>query len=68
MVYHNMPKAEYAAALSGFGLPASQADTIADADAWAAQGELDDFSQVLSGLIGRPTMLMAEAVRAALRP
>lgn len=67
VVYHDLPKKEYAAALAGFGLPVALADKLADADAWAAKGELDSSSHTLSELIGQRTTTMAAAVRAALR-
>ena len=66
VVYRNVPEAEYAAALESFGLPAAVAKVVADADARAAEGELDSTSHDLSRLLGRPTTTLAAAVRAAL--
>ena len=64
--YHNLSKAEYKKILSKF-LPTVFADAIADAEAHAAQGALDDNSHTLSRLLGRPTASLAEAVESALR-
>jgi NAD(P)H dehydrogenase (quinone) len=64
--YHNLSEAEYRNVLSGF-LPAMYADVIADAEAHAAQGALDDNSHTLSRLIGRHTTTLVEAVESALR-
>lgn len=66
IAYQNMSQAEYRAMLVNVGLPPPLADLIADSDACAAQGALDDDSHVLSKLIGRPTQTLAEAVKAAL--
>lgn len=64
--YHNLSEAEYRTILSKF-LPTVLADAIADAEAHAAQGALDDNSHTLSRLLGRPTASLAEAVESALR-
>lgn len=64
--YHNLSQADYAAALVQVGLPEGLADAIAGWDIGAAQGALFDDSRVLSGLIGRPTTSLSNAVRAAL--
>ena len=66
VVYKDLPQAEYAKALVGFGLPESLAGAIADADAGASRGELDTQSHDLSTLIGRPTTSLKQAVAAAL--
>jgi NAD(P)H dehydrogenase (quinone) len=66
IAFQNMPQADYRAMLVSVGLPAPLADLIADSDACAAQGALDDDSHVLSKLIGRSTQTLAEAVKAAL--
>ncbi len=66
ILYKDLEQKAYAQALEGFGLPAPLAAAIADADARAANGELDDRSHTLSRLIGRPTATLAEAVAAAL--
>jgi NAD(P)H dehydrogenase (quinone) len=64
--YHNLSEAEYKKILSKV-LPTVFADAIADAEAHAAQGALDDNSHTLSRLLGRPTASLAEAVESALR-
>lgn len=62
----NLPQAEYARALEGFGLPAGFAAVLADSDARAGEGALFDDSRILSRLIGRATTPMAATVREAL--
>ncbi len=64
--FHNLPRQEYREMLVGVGLPAPLAELIADSDAQAAQGALDDRSGTLGRLIGRPTITLAAAVKAAL--
>ena len=64
--YHDLPEAEYAGILGNF-LPPELARTLADADAKAADGALDDSSHALSRLLGRPTTPLAAAVAAALK-
>lgn len=64
--FHNLPQIEYQEMLLGLGLPAPLAELIADADAAAAKGALDDSGRALSKLIGRPTITLADAVKAAL--
>ncbi len=64
--YTNLPQADYAAMLLGFGLPEGFAVVLADSDAQAARGALFDDSRSLSALIGRPTTPMAASVKAAL--
>lgn len=67
VAYVNMTQADYARALEGFGLPAAFAATLAQSDAAVGTAAaLYDDSQTLSRLIGRPTVPMAETVRAAL--
>jgi NAD(P)H dehydrogenase (quinone) len=66
VAYVSLPEADYAAALTGFGLPEGFARVLADSDAWAGQGALSDESRTLSRLIGRPTTPIAETIRAAL--
>lgn len=65
--YKNLPETEYAAALTGFGLPESLARAIAGWDAGAAQGALFDDGRQLSALIGRPTTPLSKAVAVVLR-
>ena len=64
--YQDLPQRDYHQALLGFGLPEGLANLIADSDAGAARGALDDNGGVLSRLIGRPSRSLADAVRAAL--
>jgi NAD(P)H dehydrogenase (quinone) len=64
--FHNLPQQDYVAMLVNLGLPAPLAELIADSDAQAAQGALFDDSRTLSKLIGRPTISLADAVKAAL--
>jgi len=63
--YRDLSEAEYANILSAF-LPAAFARLIADAEAHAAHGALDDRSHTLSNLLGRLTTSVAEAVASAL--
>ena len=65
IVYKDLPKAEYKAALLGVGLPEPIAELVADSSAAAARDTLFDDSRVLSGLIGRPTTPLAESLGAA---
>lgn len=60
--YRDLSQADYAAALTGAGLPEGLAAAIASWDAGAAQGALFDDSRTLSRLIGRPTATLAEVV------
>lgn len=62
----NLPQADYAKALEGFGLPAGFAAVLADSDARAGEGALFDDSRTLSRLIGRATTPMSATVRDAL--
>lgn len=65
--YKNLPEAEYAAALVGFGLPEGLAKAIAGWDvAGASKGALFDDGRQLSRLIGRPTTPLSAAVADAL--
>ncbi|HMS94252.1 MAG TPA: SDR family oxidoreductase [Tabrizicola sp.] len=66
VAYVSMPQGDYAKALQGFGLPEGFATVLADSDAQAAKGALQDDSRTLSRLIGRPTTPFAETVAAAL--
>lgn len=65
--YQNMPAADYAQMLLGFGLPAPVAEMLADSDTGLEKGELYTDSRDLSRLIGRPTTTMPEGVKAALQ-
>ncbi|MBE3028064.1 SDR family oxidoreductase [Janthinobacterium sp. GW458P] len=66
IVYKDMPQADFKAALVGVGVPDGFADLLADSDAGAAKGGLEDHGRQLSALTGRPTTTLAEAVKAAL--
>lgn len=65
--YKNLPEADYAAALKGFGLPEGLAAAIAGWDVGASKGALFDDGKQLSRLIGRATTSLAVAVADALR-
>jgi NAD(P)H dehydrogenase (quinone) len=64
--FHNLPQKEYGELLVNVGLPPPLAELIADSDAQAAKGALFDDSRTLGKLIGRPTLPLADAVKAAL--
>ena len=64
--YKDLPQAEYAAALAGFGLPEGLARAIAGWDVEASKGALFDDGRQLSRLIGRPTTPLSAAVAEAL--
>ena len=66
IAYRDLPEAEYAKILSGF-LPPELARILADAEAKAADGELEDESHTLSRLIGRKTASLAEVVAEGLK-
>ncbi|QCC89530.1 SDR family oxidoreductase [Enterobacter cloacae] len=66
VVYQNMSKADFAAALKSVGLPAGLADMLADSDVGASKGGLFDDSHTLSKLIGRATTSLAESVKTIL--
>lgn len=65
--YKNLPEAEYAAALKGFGLPEGFARMIAGWDVGASRGALFDDGRQLSKLTGRPTTTLSAAVADALK-
>lgn len=65
--YKNLPQADYAAALAGFGLPEGFANAIASWDLGASQGALYEDRRQLSGLIGRPTTPLSAVVAAAIQ-
>ena len=66
IVYKDLPQADFKAALVGVGVPEGFADLLADSDAGAAKGGLEDNGKQLSALIGRPTTRLQDAVKAAL--
>jgi len=65
--YKNMSEAEYAAALTNFGVPESLAQAIAGWDTGASAGALFDNSRQLSALIGRPTTPLSVVIADALK-
>src|SRR3990172_429632 len=65
--YKNLPEADYAAALIGFGLPEGFARAIASWDVGASRGALYEDGRQLSGLIGRPTTPLSTVVANAIR-
>ena len=64
--YHNLPQADYRAALLNAGLPEPLAAGLANWDVGASHGALFDDGHQLSRLIGRPTTPLAESIRQAL--
>lgn len=67
VAYVDMGEAEFAGALEGAGLPGPIAAMLADSDASAAKGALQDDSHTLQRLIGRPTTPWIETVRTAVK-
>ena len=67
VTYHNLPEADYKAALIGAGLPDGFATLIAESDTGAGKGGLLDDSHQLSRLIGRPTTPLVKMVEAAVK-
>ncbi|OFA07576.1 quinone oxidoreductase 2 [Janthinobacterium sp. HH107] len=66
IVYKDLPQADFKAALVGVGVPEGFAELLADSDAGAAKGGLEDHGKQLSALTGRPTTMLLDAVKAAL--
>ncbi|WP_443342970.1 SDR family oxidoreductase [Cronobacter sakazakii] len=66
--YQNLSEADFAAALTGAGLPEGFAKLLADSDIGASKGGLFDDSRQLSALIGRPTTLLEASLRESLKP
>ena len=66
IVYKDLPQADFKAALVSVGVPEGFADLLADSDAGAANGGLEDNGKQLSTLTGRPTTRLPDAVKAAL--
>jgi len=64
--YVNMSEAEYAAALTGAGLPGPVAEMLADSDRGASEGGLFSDDKTLSTLIGRATTPWRETLKAGL--
>ncbi|WP_426057414.1 SDR family oxidoreductase [Janthinobacterium sp. PSPC2-1] len=66
IVYKDLPQADFKAALVSVGVPEGFADLLADSDAGAANGGLEDNGKQLSALTGRPTTRLQDGVKAAL--
>ncbi|MCV6589632.1 MAG: SDR family oxidoreductase [Marinobacterium sp.] len=64
--YHNMSETGFSEMLQGIGLPAGFAGALADAETGASNGWLENNNKTLSALLGRPTITLAESVKAAL--
>ncbi|MBB4097070.1 SDR family oxidoreductase [Sphingomonas kyeonggiensis] len=62
--FQNLAPADYAAALTGAGVPAPFAEMLAGWDVEIAKGALFDDGHTLSRLIGRPTVSLADGVKA----
>ena len=67
VVYQDVRPEQYRELLIGSGLPPMVADAALDTCRAVAEGEFAGTSTVLSGLIGRPTTPLAEAVAAFLK-
>jgi len=67
VAYRDLPEAEYAQTLAGFGIPVPVAEILADSHRGLAAGDLFTDSGDLRRLIGRPTTSLADAVTAALK-
>ncbi|ONH31781.1 MULTISPECIES: hypothetical protein [Protofrankia] len=67
IAYQDLPPAEFAKALVGFGVPEMFADILAASDAAIAQGEVDSDRRDPNRLIGRATTSLADAVTAAVK-
>lgn len=68
VAYQNLSEADFAAALTGAGLPEGFAKLLADSDVGASKGGLFDDSRQLSALIGRPTTSLEASLRESLKP
>ncbi|EGT4371208.1 SDR family oxidoreductase [Cronobacter malonaticus] len=68
VAYQNLSETDFAAALTGAGLPEGFAKLLADSDAGASKGGLFDDSRQLSALIGRPTTSLEASLRESLKP
>jgi NAD(P)H dehydrogenase (quinone) len=67
VVYNDLPRADYEAALLGLGLPKMIVDVVVDADVKSLKGELDSSSHDLSELLGRKTTTLSAAIKVALK-
>ncbi|EPI7968123.1 SDR family oxidoreductase [Cronobacter sakazakii] len=68
VAYQNLSEADFAAALTGAGLPEGFAKLLADSDIGASKGGLFDDSHQLSALISRPTTSLEASLRESLKP
>lgn len=68
IVYQNLARADYEAALVQAGVPAAMASVLSDCELGASAGALFDDSRQLSQLIGRPTTPLAVSIAGALQP
>ncbi|EJV9474930.1 SDR family oxidoreductase [Cronobacter sakazakii] len=68
VAYQNLSEADFAAALTGEGLPEGFAKLLADSDIGASKGGLFDDSRQLSALIDRPTTSLEASLRESLKP
>ncbi|ELY2470053.1 SDR family oxidoreductase [Cronobacter sakazakii] len=68
VAYQNLSEADFAAALTGAGLPEGFAKLLADSDIGASKDGLFDDSRQLSALIGRPTTSLEASLRESLKP
>ncbi|MFJ8626995.1 SDR family oxidoreductase [Kitasatospora sp. NPDC093550] len=66
VAHRELSPAEHREALVGAGVPEGFADVVVDVDAGIARGELAGTPGDLARLIGRPTVPLADTVRAAL--
>jgi len=66
IAYHDLPVADFAAALIGAGVPEPFARLVAESEPQIADGALFDDTKTLSRLIGRPTTPLSEVVAAIL--
>jgi NAD(P)H dehydrogenase (quinone) len=64
--FHNLAPADYAAALTGAGVPAPFAEMLAGWETPIAEGALFDDGHALSKLTGHPTTSLADGVKALL--
>ncbi|TPW70110.1 SDR family oxidoreductase [Schumannella sp. 10F1B-5-1] len=66
VAYQDLDTATHVSALTGIGLDEGTAGFVAALDANIAEGTLAEASDVLSGLIGRPTTPLVDGLRADL--
>jgi NAD(P)H dehydrogenase (quinone) len=66
IAYQALSESDYSAMLEQIGLPQGFANILADSDALMIEGALFDDSHTLSQLIGRPTTMIQDSIKAAL--